>query len=442
MLFRFSLYGFLKNQRYFEPFFMLALMSQGLSFFMIGVLYAFRSLTINLLEIPSGALADGYGRRSTMLGSLVAYVLSFAVFALAPNLAFLFIAMFLYGIGDAMRTGTHKSMIFEWLKLRGEEEDRTRVYGFTRSWSKFGSAVSAMIAAILVIVTDDYRSVFLFATLPYICNIINLIGYPAELDGLVYRKSLGESLATLGQRMRGAIKSAWKRPNLRGLFAEAMAWEGVFNAMKDYVQPAVVLLITAKLIGIDAAGSAVEPGQVAGAGVNRGAVIAVAAVYTLLFFASGIASRQAHRLVARSGSPRAASKLLWQVNLGLFVGLFLSDLIGLEVFVVAAFVLLAIAQNLWRPVLISRLDKQTEANRGATILSLESQAQRLTTMVIGPLGGWLVDLVSRRSLPGNFWPLALIGGLAAGAILWTRYRKLELRRPNTKTEELADAQAT
>ena len=58
MLFRFCLYGFLKNQRYFEPFFMLALLAHGLNFFEIGLLYACRSLTLNVREIPSGVIAD------------------------------------------------------------------------------------------------------------------------------------------------------------------------------------------------------------------------------------------------------------------------------------------------------------------------------------------------------------------------------------------------
>jgi hypothetical protein len=68
MLFRFSLYGFLKNQRYFEPFLVLALLEKGLGFFEIGLLIGFRELTVNLLEIPSGAVADVWGRRRSMIG--------------------------------------------------------------------------------------------------------------------------------------------------------------------------------------------------------------------------------------------------------------------------------------------------------------------------------------------------------------------------------------
>jgi len=78
MLFRFSLYGFLKNQRYYDPFLILAFREKGLSFFQIGILYGFREICTNLFEIPSGALADLYGRRRAMIFSFCAYIVSFA----------------------------------------------------------------------------------------------------------------------------------------------------------------------------------------------------------------------------------------------------------------------------------------------------------------------------------------------------------------------------
>ena len=141
MLFRFSLYGFLKNQRYFEPFLILVFLEKGLSFFEIGLLIAFREVTVNLLEIPSGAIADVWGRRRSMILSFCAYIASFVIFGLARGVPPLFAAMFLFAIGEAFRTGTHKAMIFTWLSLEGRADERTRVYGYTRSWSKYGSAL-------------------------------------------------------------------------------------------------------------------------------------------------------------------------------------------------------------------------------------------------------------------------------------------------------------
>ena len=116
MLRRFSLYGFLKNQRYYDPFIILAFREKGLSFFVIGLLIAFREFSINLMEIPSGALADLYGRRRCMLISFTSYIICFAIFGYSQSIWQLFLAMFFFSIGEAFRSGSHKAMIFDWLE--------------------------------------------------------------------------------------------------------------------------------------------------------------------------------------------------------------------------------------------------------------------------------------------------------------------------------------
>ena len=60
--YKFCLYGFLKNLRFFDAFFILFLLSKEITYGEIGILYALREVTINLFEIPSGIVADTYGR--------------------------------------------------------------------------------------------------------------------------------------------------------------------------------------------------------------------------------------------------------------------------------------------------------------------------------------------------------------------------------------------
>ena len=150
MLFRFCLYGFLKNQKYFDPFLILAFREKGLSFTAIGLLIGFRELCINLLEIPTGAIADVAGRRQSMIFSFTAYIVAFLGFGLLSSIWSLFAAMFFFSIGEAFRTGTHKAMIFDWLTRQNRAHEKTKVYGLTRSWSKLGSAASTIVAMSLV----------------------------------------------------------------------------------------------------------------------------------------------------------------------------------------------------------------------------------------------------------------------------------------------------
>ncbi len=405
MLFRFCLYGFLKNQRYFEPFLMLFFLQQGLSFFAIGLLVAVRDITVNLLEIPSGAWADSFGRRTAMMFAFAAYIASFVLFAMGTAAWEFALAMILFGVGDSFRTGTHKAMIFQWLRMNGQEDQRTRVYGLTRSWSKIGSAVSGLIAAAFVLISGNYAYVFWFAIIPYAANLINFAGYPCALDGDHEKaSSLGESTRRLWQSTKNIVR---QRP-LRKLVFESMGWEGYFNAAKDYLQPALAALALLTFARFWPDNSLDD---------TRKTALLIGPVYAVLFILSAAASRHAHRLVTASGSESAAARRLWQVNavaLGLLAVAAWLQWVGI---VVVLFVSLHVLQNVWRPILVSRFDEHGRPEEGATILSVESQAQRLASLLLAPLLGWCVDWVTQHTPAAPLWPLGVIGALIALALV-------------------------
>src|SRR5690606_12583442 len=124
----FSLYGFLKNLRFFEAFLILALRERGMDFLAIGGLIAVREIAGNLSQIPSGALADALGRRRCMVASMACYLVSYLALGLASNTWMLIGAMVCYGTADAFRDGTHKALIYSWLRQQGREHERTKIY--------------------------------------------------------------------------------------------------------------------------------------------------------------------------------------------------------------------------------------------------------------------------------------------------------------------------
>ena len=393
---------------------MLAFLEQGLTFFWIGILIATRSFTINLLEIPSGAIADTWGRRRSMVLSFSSYIISFATLAFAGSFACVVIAMVLYGIGDSFRTGTHKAMIFEWLRTQGRIDEKTKIYGTTRSWSKYGSALSAVLAAVFVVISGNYRSIFLFATVPYVMNIVNFMGYPSELDGQNERpESLSGILQGTWKTLRTSVASSFRQPSLRRLICESMSWEGVFHAVKDYIQPVLALVVigwfTSNQIGLND---------------RQTTAVAIGATYTVLFLLSGLASRSAHRFVQWAGDEQRAAKRLWLFNAVAYALLAVFAWLGLLWAVVVMFVAMNVLQNVWRPILISRFDEFTKAEKGATILSIESGAQRLATLIAAPLLGLWIDqlatgAVDELVVSTQYWPIGLVGGLLA-LLMWLK----------------------
>ena len=406
MIFRFSLYGFLKNQRYYEPFLLLALIQMGLSFFEIGLLFGFRELAVNILEIPSGAIADLYGRRRSMMLSFAAYILGFLALGFADQLALLFMAMLLLAVGDAFRTGTHKAMIFTWLRLQGRSDERTQVYGYTRSWSKIGSAVSALAAAIFVLLMDSYTLIFFFAVVPYALNIVNFLGYPAELEG---EPTVSPGPRQVVAHMNRTLTSAVRRPGLRRLILESMGFEGVFRAVKDYLQPVLALAAIAAASRFSLSDGLSE--------VQQSALL-VGPVYLVLHLLSSVASRNAHRIAHRAGGEVNAARWMWGASIVIFAVVFVAGFSNLSALLIVAFVTLYVLQDSWRPVLISRFDEHSTEEQGATVLSIESQARRFATMVLAPLMGLAIDTAQREAIgAGAFWPIGVIG-VAVGLVFF------------------------
>ena len=111
MFYQFSAYGFLKNLRFFEPFILLIFRSYGLSFLQIGLLYSIRDVATNILEVPTGLLADSFGRKRAMVSAFIAYILSFLILYTFQEFWILAFAMVLFASGEAFRSGTHKALI-------------------------------------------------------------------------------------------------------------------------------------------------------------------------------------------------------------------------------------------------------------------------------------------------------------------------------------------
>ena len=404
MLLRFSLYGFLKNQRYFEPFLVLAFLARGLSYTEIGLLIGFREICINVMEIPSGAVADVTGRRRCMMISFGAYIASFAVFAYAGTLWPLLGAMLLFAAGDAFRTGTHKAMIFDWLAREGRSGEKTRVYGFTRSWSKIGSAVSVIVAAVLVftVEVEGYRWVFLLSIVPYAANLVNFLLYPKRLDGESSGRFSPRRIAAT--TWAGLRRSLRHRP-LRRVLGESMAYEGVYKSTKDYVQP----LLKAAALGL--------PVLLWMDGRERTAVV-VGGVYFVLFVAGSAASRHSYLVSEKARSDVRDALWLWAATFTGFGVMAVGLAAGLPGVAVAAFVALALLQNFWRPLIVGRVADQTDDKEAATVLSVESQAKSLFAAVVAPLLGLAVDLSAGYVGPERkFLPVAALGLLVTGYML-------------------------
>ena len=374
---RFALYGFLKNLRFFDPFIILIFREAGLSFLQIGLLYSIRDVATNLLEIPTGVFADAFGRRRSMVMAFLAYLISFGIFYIGSDFFLFALAMLLFAFGEAFRSGTHKALILEHLKLTGREAFKVAYYGRTRSVSQFGSAINALIAASLVFYTGSYRIMFLASMLPYTLDLFNLLSYPKALDGdlkpVPFKDIWTQTKSTL--RDFGGI---FTNPlALRSLLNSAFSG-GSFKATKDYLQPILegfALSLPFLLLASD---------------VQRGAVM-IGAVYFVIYLSTSYASRSAAKFSEKFSSLGRTINITFLLGAGLlFLAGFAAwtNLIILSILTFLAFYAL---RSLRRPMDVAYISDQIESRVMASGLSAEAQLTTILTALIAPGLGFLAD---------------------------------------------------
>jgi hypothetical protein len=380
----------------------LFLLAQGLSYLQVGTLYAVREIMVNVMEIPSGAVADGIGRRRTMVGSFLAYLVSFALFWFGATMSAFLAAILFFSLGEAFRTGTHKAMIFAYLRLNDLEEYGNDYYGHTRAWAQIGAAVSAVIAAGIVFIFRDYRSVFLFSMIPYVLDLFLLLSYPKELDGSTEKLTLH----SVGARFRAVgrgLKQTVQRPGAARAVLNASSFGGFYRGGKDYLQPMIAAL-------------AVSIPLAHGLSDHRREALLVGAAYTVIYLLSSFASRYSASLSGRFSSPARALNLLLLLGLGLGLAAGLTRWSGLTVVPVVLFLAIFAVQNLRQPVGVSVVADRIPGEVLSTVLSAQSQLQSLFAAVVALLVGATVDYVGGNVGVG----LALAAGL--GVVLFPLLR--------------------
>jgi len=375
---KFCAYGFLKNLLFFEPFLILFLRDAKLSYTQIGLLISFQMITQNVLEIPAGILADSMGRRRTLMASFAFYIAAFILFFLSYGIAGFSAAMFFFALGEALRTGTHKAMIFDYLKLNGWQSEKVAYYGITRAWSQRGSALSALLAAFFVIATRDYRMIFIISVIPYLADFILVASYPKELDGAKSGFHLAEIKVNYYRNIKEFFYS-FKKPGLLKTTINNSIFSGYYKGVKDFLQPILAALALSLPVMI-------------GYSDEQRSALVVGIVYFFIYQATSYASRKSSAFSKRTRNLQQALSLsLWT---GILAGIIsgITYYAGYPAIAVAFYIIIYLIENLRKPIAISETANQLDSDILATVLSTASQFETLFAAILSAMLGIFADL--------------------------------------------------
>jgi len=368
--YKFSAYGFLKNLRFFDAFLILILVDNNLSFTQIGFLYAVREIIINIFEIPSGILADSWGRKTALIASFVFYIISFILFYFASVFWWFFWAFFLYGIADAFRSGTHKGMIMDYLELNAWSHQKIAYYGHTRAWSQKGSAISSLIAGFLVYQSGDYQNIFFYSIFPYVINLILVISYPKEINQALQKKHQIKTTSL-------SLWSSMKDMQVIKLINTSALFSAYLKAVKDYIQPLMVniALIIPLMIDTDA---------------EKKNGLFVGLFYFILYLINSRASQLAPKLSQINWRDIPFTTLLIGFVFGMGCGLFY--IYNLWILAILFFMGIYVIENLRKPILTGYVSDQVPNEILTSVLSVQSLLKTAMTAIIALAFGIIADI--------------------------------------------------
>ena len=388
MIARFCAYSVLKNLRFADPFLVLFLLHLGLSMAAIGSLLGGQHLLTGVLEVPLGAVADRWGRRRSLALGFLCYLASFALFASVSEVdwARLVMATGLFGLGEALRSGSHKAIILDYLEQRSESERAAEVIGLTRSFSKATSGSAALAGGFILYASGSYTWLFALSAVAAAGGFALMLSYPRSLEGEQSRA---------GKAM-GSARALVREPGVVPLVVQSTLFESqVKILLKYYLAPFLQVALAAVGLSVMAWGA-----------------VAIGAVEMLRDGLGSVASRQAVRLrtaaggaasalrIAYLGAVLAAAALTWAAG---------RDALWLGV---PAAVALSVLQNARRPVFVSAFDDVLDKPQRATSLSIESLARTVVVAALLPLVGSVADRV-------GLWAAfaALLSVLALGLLI-------------------------
>jgi len=302
--------------------------------------------------------------------------------------------MSLFGLGESLRSGTHKSLILSHLKMSKTESTKVEYYGLTRSYSQMGSAINSLIAAALVFFYGDYKIVFLAALVPYVINLVNLASYPKELDRQI--KKAGKK----GHSLLASFKSV---DNIR-VFLNSASFDAFFKTVKEYLQPILASLALSLPFLLDFDG-------------EKRTSIVVGLVYFFIYILTAYSSKYAYVFVKKTNNMPLAlnSTFLVGIVLIVFAGLF--KIFSINILPVILFLVVFVIQNLRRPLNVSLISDIIPSEKLSTGLSVESQLKTILIALFSPIVGFLADRF------GVGWALLSFALLMLALFVLIRMRK-------------------
>ncbi len=313
-------------------------------------------ISIALTEVPTGAVADAWGRKQSQIIGLAIITGSILLFALAPVYPLVLLGNSLWAIGISFISGADLALFYDTLRELGKEDQYPKYRGRMQAFMLVSIAISSVLGGLIgeINLATPFIITAIFVTL-------------GLLMAALFKEPSREADPDTGENL-----SYWQILRV------------TFGAIKEYPALRYALLYSSIL---PLASSTINVTFMQPYAISLGLPIASLGIIALGLRASQfLGSINASRILERFNEWR----WLTIAPLVIFIGILglgaINSVIGIVMFVTTGF-----ATTVTTPLMESIILRQTPGSVRATILSVDSLIFRLLLAAIGPTIGIIAD---------------------------------------------------
>ncbi len=379
------IFTFINNFNVTSGIWMLFLASRGLSLFEIGIMESIFHITSFTMEIPTGMVADLYGRKfSRLLGRLMT-IISFLIMLFSHTTIFFALSFVLQAIGYNLESGAGEALIYDSMKEINQEDEYIKVKGKTEVFFQIASVFSLLLGGYLG--TIDYRYVYMTAIAFSSIAFLEALTFKEPTIGKV--KHLASPLLTFKKQLRDS-----------------------FNALK-IDKRIVFLIISAEIF---ATFVTTEFFYIQNLLKSQGQTeFQIGLLLSASSLAAAFGAANTYKLEIKFSFKKLLI-MLSAAGIVSFWGMTTS-------FIIPSFIFITVVESVLFIVMGNYINKLIKSEQRATLLSLQSMAFSFFMIVIFPIVGKLGD---SYSLQTSFVFIAVLSTIALSIIIYISGKKISI----------------
>lgn len=222
------IFQFVRNTSFSEAIWVLFLASRGMNLIEIGVLESIFHITGMLMEVPTGFIADRYGRRtSRILGRIMSFISCLIMLASKSFYGFA-LSFVIDALSFNLESGAGDALIYDSLSQCGREGEYMKVRGRDEICFQLSHVISLVAGGIAATVSYD---------LAYgITALINLLAFGISLSFKEPQISNSAKNESLLQNIRRSMNAIWQNRGVLPYFLHLEIFSVYFTTVYFYFQ--------------------------------------------------------------------------------------------------------------------------------------------------------------------------------------------------------------